>query len=952
MVSLVLLVGLGLYQFSPSQASGGSDWEIEAAGANFSMVDMVSATDGWAANSDGVFYHYDGQKWQLKQILADASIKDIKMISATDGWAVGYQTNIGTTNGGAMWHYDGTSWKLFDLPLRSGQRINQLLRIDMPSNKIGWIVGNNMVFGYDSLKQQWAMDMASTNLPFNYVNDVSMVSANDLWVAGSFASQDPEIPYVDGIFHFVDNSWKTVLTGTTLSAISMVSANEGWAMGWGTIMHYQQGTWSAYSGCDGSFAGTCPFESVSFSDLVTLPSGDAWAVGGMTAVGAGELSATESEKIDAAEVQSVIIYYDKATAKWNKISGDFKGWLNCISLFSDKEGWAVGNGAILHYEGGIWSEKSSLLEPPAPTSLNLSNVTMLSSTEAWAIGNSWDTGTQILKYNGKNWQAIPRSEYELRDLAMLSSSSGWIVGNNQDKTTDQSSGVILRYDGTSWQIDSTNPTTQPLAAIDMVSATNGWAVGGGWSWDATTESGSVILHYDGKNWQLDSTNPLTTQLNTISMAPDGSEGWATGYDENFMLNMLHYSNGAWQLVPNAFVATEFTYTVRAIDMLSKSDGWAIGSGYDANYNSKNVLFHYNGTKWQEYNPTKFSLTDMGLNDITMVSANEGWVVGDQGLLLHFDGNEWQQIPKFSSSSLASISVLTDNQAKTIDGRIVGYAGLIFKLNKISNTYLPVIKRDPTPTPTDTPTPTSTTTPQPTSTPTSTASATPTVSATPTRTPTSTPTATPLYNYKEDFSGSTPSSGKALGWAHKWTSTAADFGGDCYSWWDTSSDQYKIEVPKKSNYACFRWANGDAYQNLGSFETRMKYYDKGNKFAYGLYIDGKGDKEYYLFLISFKDDRSCGDWKFSRIKNSKETTLQSGDCGNVNDGLRYGNEYKLKVSHLKNGDSHQLTLYINDQRIKSFTDGSPLTEGDSTGVYFKSYDDNGVKVYFDDFIVSN
>ncbi len=952
--SVILLAGLGLYQFSRAdnlQQSNSPGWQIEAAGANFSIVDMVSATDGWAVNSDGVFYHYDGQTWQLKQILGDSYINDFQMVSANDGWAVGYRTDIGTNNGGAVWHYDGTSWQLVDLQSRMGQ----LFRLDAGA---GWIVGSNAVLRYDSQKKQWLSDLTtSENLPTTYVNDIDGLSENDLWLVGSFYNDDPSMLGVNGIFHFTNGTWQTVITDTYLNTIGMVSADEGWATGGGgTIMHYQQGQWTRYDSCQSPVitSGVC-FPNVNFSDLTILPSGDIWAVGGAwSAVGEATEPRQKSNEIEASAA-SAIFYYDKTAKEWKQASSNFTGWLNSVSFTADKDGWTVGSGTILRYDG-LWKESSDLLQPKAPTALDLTDVNMISGTEGWAIANGWDSGTQILKYDSKSWKILPRTENQLIRLEMVSANSGWILGNkvNPITTTYHLDNVILNYDGKSWQIDKTNTTTETLNDFDMVSATDGWAVGGTWYWDDINQTStpvSTILHYDGSKW-LEVASPITQPIFAVSMTPDGTEGWAAGSDSQ----LLHYRAGKWQVALNAFATTGITYTIQAMDMVSKSDGWAIGYGYNE-ISSTNMLLHYNGTQWSEYHPKSFSLETTWLNRIMMVSATEGWAVGGSGVVLYYDGHEWQQIPKFTSSFLRAISIVKDSTNRVVSGRIVGPNGVIFKLNTLSQTYLPLVKRDPTSTPTDTPTPTSTTTPQPTSTNTSTAQPTNTPTSTPTATATKTPTAIPTkltYNYKENFSGdygTPPPSGKVIGWAHKWTSTEKDVGGDCYSEWSTSNAQYRVNKSGKSNYGCFRWAVGNAYQRLGGFEAVMKRVDLGSKFAYGIYLNGNGGNEYYLFSVSFRDDRSCGDWRFSRTKNDNETVLQNGDCSSISGSLKYDGENKLKVVHEKIDNSHRLTLYINGQRVKStFTDNSPLTNGESTGIYFKSYDDSGARVYFDDFMV--
>jgi len=67
----------------------------------------------------------------------------------------------------------------------------------------------------------------------------------------------------------------------------------------------------------------------------------------------------------------------------------------------------------------------------------------------------------------------------LLSVFMVSASDGWAVGGN---------GVILHYSGGSWSV-VTSPTTDNLRSVFMVSASDGWAVGFG--------GPGTILHYTG-----------------------------------------------------------------------------------------------------------------------------------------------------------------------------------------------------------------------------------------------------------------------------------------------------------------------------------------------------------------------------------------------------------------------------------------------------------------------
>jgi photosystem II stability/assembly factor-like uncharacterized protein len=63
-------------------------------------------------------------------------------------------------------------------------------------------------------------------------------------------------------------------------------------------------------------------------------------------------------------------------------------------------------------------------------------------------------------------------------------------------------------------------------------------------------------------------------------------------------------------------------------MVSASEGWAVGNG--------GVLIHYADGVWKQVpSPTRENLSG-----VTFTSASEGWAVGDQHVILHFLNGGW------------------------------------------------------------------------------------------------------------------------------------------------------------------------------------------------------------------------------------------------------------------------------------------------------------------------
>ncbi|NIT36007.1 MAG: hypothetical protein GTN49_05820 [candidate division Zixibacteria bacterium] len=58
-----------------------------------------------------------------------------------------------------------------------------------------------------------------------------------------------------------------------------------------------------------------------------------------------------------------------------------------------------------------------------------------------------------------------------------------------------------------------------------------------------------------------------------------------------------------------------------------------------------------------------------LSEVAFPTANEGWAVGANGVIVHYDGKNWSQVASPATSALYGIEFITPN-----DGWAVGHAG--------------------------------------------------------------------------------------------------------------------------------------------------------------------------------------------------------------------------------------------------------------------------------------
>lgn len=127
-------------------------------------------------------------------------------------------------------------------------------------------------------------------------------------------------------------------------------------------------------------------------------------------------------------------------------------------------------------------------------------------------------------------------------------------------------------------------------------------------------------------------------------------------------------------------------------MVSATDGWAVGEA--------GTILRWDGLTWT----LTASPTEQWLSAVAMVTATDGWAVADPDML-HWDGQRWTEFTLIDGRDLFGVAM-----ASATDGWIVGNRGLFLRYTAPTDT-------PPTPTPTGTaPTATAPVTPRPTSTP--------------------------------------------------------------------------------------------------------------------------------------------------------------------------------------------------------------------------------------------
>ncbi len=371
----------------------------------------------------------------------------------------------------------------------------------------------------------------------------------------------------------------------------------------------------------------------------------------------------------------------KATPLPTSAGLDLTGFhLNSISMVSASEGWAVGsrpNGkpmtdsmgepdlnavepVILHYKDGRWSLDQlppALSANPNHFDMTLSSISMVSATEGWAVGSTLlpayyhtivdgFTFGILLHYTGGKWVQVDNTAilseqaqiFGFSSVFMRSADDGWMIGSGSVPNQPGQPLLVLHYDGHAWT-QARDPLFASLDLQQVTEAPDGevWITGIDTSKPGFDgDDAAAIIHYDGSRWTREQDTLANDRLMGLAMV-SASEGWAVGYTPNGtgphpagpqMGLIAHYQNGAWTTQRTvAGPASDTFFSLSAVAMVSASEGWAVGN--------EGTILHYQHGSWSQVQ----SPTDKNLESMTMVSPTEGWAMG-AGIILHYLNGAW------------------------------------------------------------------------------------------------------------------------------------------------------------------------------------------------------------------------------------------------------------------------------------------------------------------------
>ncbi len=324
----------------------------------------------------------------------------------------------------------------------SGQPVT-LTSVAMVSANDGWAFGMTnggacIVLHYDGAKwaprQGSACDAVAT-LASVPVTSIAMLSANDGWAV-----------CYDTILHYTQGNWRvdTIYAphgqAVWLQRVAMVSPDEGWAVGWteatqqASILHYTHGHWTPTN-----IAGMAGVTASGLRGIVMLSAREGWAVG------------SQFFNSGYGEETTLVLHY--INGQWTRIPWSMAGSFNSVAAFPSGDVWAVGEdnpatgpGLIVHLRNGVPIQE----DRPAPGLLH--DIAMVSPSDGWAVGD----GAATVRYHDGVWtrEGLTIHQYSLGRVSLVSVTEGWAVGGAADYPSQDpnASAPLFHLSGGVWRI--------------------------------------------------------------------------------------------------------------------------------------------------------------------------------------------------------------------------------------------------------------------------------------------------------------------------------------------------------------------------------------------------------------------------------------------------------------------------------------------------------------------
>jgi hypothetical protein len=346
------------------------------------------------------------------------------------------------------------SWRTLPLPTVVGG--GNLKALTALSQNNAWAVGEKLILHWNG--QQW-QPVTGLSISDFTLSSIAATAANDVWVVGSYKdSSAPGKGIKPLLAHWDGHQWRLVTSGDLptlgeLYSVAALSSSDVWATGdsfssqddssQSLILHWDGQQWSVVSHPER--AGTF---NTSLNAITALSANDVWAV--------GYDSYNHPSQYQANVNETLVEHWDGTS--WKVVPSPSTGLnddLTSVTAISANDIWAVGStdqgmsnsstnaGAPIAPEGQIehWDGKSWNIVRQAQSSGPLSEIAAISTNDIWAVGalaDAHDVVTSELEHwDGQHWSSVSFPNHSNSALSLVAPIPGtnevWLAWANSEE---------------------------------------------------------------------------------------------------------------------------------------------------------------------------------------------------------------------------------------------------------------------------------------------------------------------------------------------------------------------------------------------------------------------------------------------------------------------------------------------------------------------------------------
>lgn len=263
-----------------------------------------------------------------------------------------------------------------------------------------------------------------------------------------------------------------------------------------------------------------------------------------------------------------------------------------------------------------------------------------------SIPKGGEDDSYMIRYDGSAWNKVEiGTSKPLSGIWGYDASNVFAVGE---------SGTVVRYDGTAWS--ASQQGSVELRDVWGSSTTNVYAVG----------KAGTILRFNGSSWST-STGPTGEDLQGI---------WGSSASNMFAVGstgvILRYNGSAWSQM-----ARPVTETLEDIWGSASNNVFAVGSPRRVGSTRYYTIVLWNGSIWSVMTTPDVPVGKSGrLRSVWGSSGTDVFAVGDDGVVLHYNGSVWAVMTSGTSDAFYGVWGSSANNVYAVGlfGTILRYNG--------------------------------------------------------------------------------------------------------------------------------------------------------------------------------------------------------------------------------------------------------------------------------------